>query len=337
MWKTSLQILLTLSTLSFTLAQLENQTTTPFFTSQNTLFGNLIEGTSVDELGNIFATNFLNETFAIGQIFPEQKEFFLSNNESSSFNGIRFLKLTKEETINIKSVFLAADKKRSEVTKVTFFQNNSVEQTTFCKDASFIEPNDLAISYNSGRIYISGQNFTNTTQKGDGGLWLCEPDGQAKQLLSLGRTNGIELSPDEKVLYLSEAFNQNFIPISNKIWKFSVDVNNGQVSNQELFIDFAQLDSSQFADIDGMRCDVEGNLWVARNGDSKVLKFSADKKLLLELNTEQIIKTANLEFGGKNGSTLFIVGKCKDDNSKGCVDIFENSVPGRAFSVLTRA
>lgn len=153
MWKTSLQILLTLSTLSFTLAQLENQTTTPFFTPQNTLFGNSIEGTSVDELGNIFATNFLNETFAIGQIFPEQKEFFLSNNESSS--------------------------------KVTFFQNNSAEQITFCKDASFIEPNDLAISYNSGRIYISGQNFTNITQKGDGGLWLCEPDGQVSNSILL--------------------------------------------------------------------------------------------------------------------------------------------------------
>src|SRR6185437_4775200 len=166
MWKTSLQILLTLSTLSFTLAQQENQTTNPFFTPQNTLFGDSIEGTSVDELGNIFATNFLNETFAIGQIFPEQKTFFLSNNDSSSFNGIRFLKLTKDEKITIKSVFLAADKKRSEVTKVTLFQNNSIKQITFCKDDSFIEPNDLAISYNSGRIYISGQNFTNTTQKG---------------------------------------------------------------------------------------------------------------------------------------------------------------------------
>ncbi|CAG8735265.1 28035_t:CDS:2, partial [Dentiscutata erythropus] len=313
-------------------SHLEKQSDKPFLTPQDTLFGPRIEGTSVDEQGNIFATNFRSETFAIGQIFPPQENFFFSNDNNSFFNGIKFLKLAEKEKISIKSAFLATDKKRSEITKVTLFQDNNVKQTTVCKDDSFVMPNDLTISYSSGRIYISGQNYTNNTQKGDGGLWLCEPDGQAKQLLSLGRTNGIELSPDEKFLYLSEAFNQNFVPISNKIWRFSVNATNGQISNQELFIDFAQLDSSQRVDIDGMRCDMEGNLWVTRNGGGKVLKFSVDKELLLELNTEQTIHPANIEFGGKNGTTLFIVGKCKDDENKGCVDVFENSrVKGANF------
>jgi sugar lactone lactonase YvrE len=43
----------------------------------------------------------------------------------------------------------------------------------------------------------------------------------------MGRTNGIELSPDEKTLYVSEAFNREFIPVSNVVWQFDVDILTG--------------------------------------------------------------------------------------------------------------
>jgi sugar lactone lactonase YvrE len=49
----------------------------------------------------------------------------------------------------------------------------------------------------------------------------------AARLLRMGRTNGIELSPDEKTLYISEAFNREFIPVSNVVWQFDVDILTG--------------------------------------------------------------------------------------------------------------
>jgi gluconolactonase len=68
---------------------------------------------------------------------------------------------------------------------------------------------------------------------GHGDLWSCSPSAVkggsvAARLLRMGRTNGIELSPDEKTLYVSEAFNREFIPVSNVVWQFDVDILTGK-------------------------------------------------------------------------------------------------------------
>lgn len=60
-----------------------------------------------------------------------------------------------------------------------------------------VEPNDLALS-KQGWVYVSGQRWSDDTTFGDGGVWLCKGPGKAQQLFLIGRTNGIELSPDEK-------------------------------------------------------------------------------------------------------------------------------------------
>jgi sugar lactone lactonase YvrE len=67
---------------------------------------------------------------------------------------------------------------------------------TYCEGAGMVNPNDMALS-SSGLLYISGQRWTDNTAVGDGGVWLCRAS-SAQQLTLLGRTNGIELSPDEK-------------------------------------------------------------------------------------------------------------------------------------------
>jgi gluconolactonase len=307
---------------------------TPFITSKDTQFGPSIEGASVTKLGEAFATDFGNSTTKIGKISPNQELFTASPIATTSFNGIRFLRLSQKEIeLGIKNIALVANKD-GDVTKVTEMNDGTTKQEIFCKDDSFVIPNDLTLS-ETGRIYISGQDFTNNTIIGDGGLWICQPDGRATQLNKFGRTNGIELSPDEKTLYLSEAFNINFVPVSNVIWKFKVDHKTGMVSSQELFVDFEKLDGTQSVDVDGMRTDIKGNLYVTRNGGQEVVVFSPDKKVLSRIKLN-IKHPANLEFAGDKGKTMFIVGKCIDDETKGCADTFENNIPGKAFTLLNR-
>jgi sugar lactone lactonase YvrE len=69
--------------------------------------------------------------------------------------------------------------------------------STWCSGGGMVEPNDLALS-KQGWLYVSGQRWTDDTAVGDGGVWLCKGPGKAQQLFLTGRTNGIELSPDEK-------------------------------------------------------------------------------------------------------------------------------------------
>src|SRR6185312_9322242 len=102
-------------------------------------------------------------------------------------------------------------------------KKTKVSSSVFCENKQFLQPNDLAIAVKSGFVYLSGQNFTADTKIGDGDLWLCTSKGKTTRLGQFGRTNGIEVSPDERTLYLSEAFNVNGTVISNKILKFDIN------------------------------------------------------------------------------------------------------------------
>ncbi|KAL2650599.1 hypothetical protein R1flu_018727 [Riccia fluitans] len=302
-----------------------------FLTLDNTLFGPRIEAASVSDQSSDI----------------EQKVFF--GDPNSTFNGMRFLPSLGE---SVRA--LAADPTKGQVLQIDkCAPDGKSTSQVFCKDAEMVEPNDLAVAYLAGRVYLSGQNYDADTEVGDGDLWMCQAPAsfldtagsaikepvKAIRLGVFGRTNGIEVSPDEKTLYLSEAFNSNGSVVSNKIWKFEIDPATGLVSNKALFVDFQVLDGTGDVDVDGMRVDVDGNLFVTRNGAGQVLKFSSEGEVLLRINLEGIVEATNLEFGGPVGKSLIVLGKCDDGSpwseGKGCANIWEgNPSPGHAFHVL---
>lgn len=100
-----------------------------------------------------------------------------------------------------------------------------------------------------------------------------------------------------------------------------------------MFVDFAALDGSGTVDIDGMKTDVQGNLYVTRHGGSQVVIFSPAGQLIGRI-TLNFPNPTNLEFGGPTGRTLFITGKCRDNESKGCVDKIEVTNAGRTWNLL---
>lgn len=328
----------------------------PFLTLKTTQFGPRIEAASVDKFGNIYATDFAEDgqssRSALGQIADgfydlDQEEFF--EDAKATFNGLRFL-----PSAGRSRRALAADTSNHRVLQIEQSRDGAKPSSrVFCADPAMVEPNDLAVAYRAGRIYTSGQNYTATTRVGDGDLWMCAApasffDAQrsritrpvkAVRLGVFGRTNGIEVSPDERTLYLSEAFNKDSVVVSNKIWQFAIDPKSGLVASKRLFVDFQKLDGSGAVDADGMRCDVHGNLFVTRNGNGQVLKFSPQGKLLLRINLASIVAATNLEFGGPFGKTLFVVGQCNDGSpfgqGKGCADVWRgNLAPGHAFRNL---
>ena len=67
----------------------------------------------------------------------------------------------------------------------------------------------------------------------------------------MGTTNGIEVSPNGKILYVNETKQR-------KIWAFKIGTD-GQLS-KTLFKEFVDHG------MDGMRCDIDGNLYVTRYG-----------------------------------------------------------------------
>lgn len=300
-------------------------TASPYITYTTSLFGPNIEGASVNRNGNIFAVNYgtRESTYQLGQVFPQQYLFYSDIDRSSFFNGIRFL---NSETA------LVADVTNHRILKLIVGAENAVlNGSNYCSDINMLQPNDLSLS-KTGTVFTSGMNWVPDTNNTDGDIWSCLPDGTAKRLELLGRTNGIELSPDEQYLYVSESHNRAGVPFVQKIWKYKTNINNGTISNKTLFADFDAIDKTSAVDIDGMKTDTLGNLFVSRHGGGHVAIFSEHGALLGKI-TLNFPRPTNLEFGGPNGTTLFIVGEC-EEGGKGCVDHIELKTPGRSWTML---
>ncbi|XP_037024910.1 gluconolactonase-like [Bradysia coprophila] len=297
----------------------------PFITYDESKFGPLIEGAGVNPTGDIFAVDYGSSktTFQLGQVSPSQKLFYRDGNESSLLNGIRFL--------NSKVAFVA-DAVNHRVLKLTLNERDQLRNENYCSDSRMIQPNDITLS-SDGTIFTSGMKWLPDTNSSNGDIWSCRPDGTVQRLEVLGRTNGIDLSPDEKTLYVSESFNRGGTPYIQRIWKYNVDTAAGTTSNKLLFADFDSLDGSVTSDIDGMKTDTDGNLFVARYGGRHIAILSPATGKIVGKIQVSFPNPTNLEFGGTDGRTLFIVGQCRREG-RGCVDRIEMVTPGRTWSML---
>jgi gluconolactonase len=107
--------------------------------------------------------------------------------------------------------------------------------------------------------------------------------------------NGLAFSPDERVLYVAETGRQFDAKPRQYIRRFSVN-EDGQLSGGE------QFHKVQPGFADGFRVDEQGNLWSSA-GDG-VHCISPAGELLGKILTPVTI--ANLAFGGRNRSRLFL-------------------------------
>ena len=148
------------------------------------------------------------------------------------------------------------------------------------------QPNDLAIAPD-GTLYASDPNW----EAGTGQLWRIDRNGHTTRLAeNMGTSNGIEVSPDGKHLYVNESVQRN-------IWAF--DITHDGVTNKRLLRQFPDFG------FDGMRCDVDGNLYVTRHGKGSVVKVSPTGEILREIDV--LGKSpSNLCFGGPDGRTVYV-------------------------------
>jgi gluconolactonase len=121
--------------------------------------------------------------------------------------------------------------------------------------------------------------------------------------------NGILFSPDYKKLYVistGKGPGDTGPGGQGNIYVFDVGADN-KLSNQKLFSD-CMVDGVKCGP-DGMRCDVQGNLWVSSNagravGYSGVTVWSPEGKLLGRIRIPEIC--GNICFGGPKRNRLFM-------------------------------
>ena len=256
-----------------------------------------IEGPAVAANGTLYAVNF-EKPGTIGQVTPDGKaSLFVNLPEGSTGNGIRF---------NSKGEMLIADYTGHNILKVDM---DTKEISVFAHNDKMNQPNDIAIS-DTDILFASDPNWENST----GQLWRIDTEGKFTLLeADMGTTNGIEVSPDNKTLYVNESAQRN-------VWAYDLSLQ-GDIGNKRLLIKFDNFG------MDGMRCDIKGNLYITRHGKGTIVKLSPEGQLLEEI--ELTGKTpSNIAFGGENGTTAYIP---LQDN--GNFERFEVEHPGRAFQM----
>ena len=252
------------------------------------------EGPAVGRTGIVYAVNYAKQG-TVGQITVDGKSsLFLELPSGSIGNGIRF---------DSKGNMLIADYTKHNILKVNMLTK---AVSVFAHNPKLSQPNDIAID-TKDRLFASDPNWKENT----GRIWRIDTDGKFTLLDSMGTTNGIEVSPDNKYLYVNES-------VQRKVWKYDLN-EKGEISNKRLIHEFPDFG------MDGMRCDVDGNLYITRHGKGTVAKLSPSGKLIREISTIGKLPS-NIAFGGKDGRTAYITLQ-----DRGNMESFRVDQPGREW------
>lgn len=240
---------------------------------EDNVFTQGIEGPAVDASGHLFAVNFSSqasvELGTIGVVKNKgNAQLYATLPKGSVGNGIRF---------DSKGNMYVADYTNHNVLRL---KPKSKTWQVFAHQPKMNQPNDLAIM-NNGILFTSDPNWANNT----GQLWRIDSIGKTTLLeANMGTTNGIEVSPNQRHLYVNES-------VQRKVWVYDLTPK-GEISNKRLLIAFDDYG------LDGMRTDNQGNLYIARYGKGEVAVVSPKGKLLRQIKLKGQYPT-NVAFNGK--------------------------------------
>lgn len=185
-------------------------------------------------------------------------------------------------------------------------------------------PNDLVFD-SLGGFYFS--DFRGTSTEPAGGVYYVSPDTQAitPVLPHIARANGVALSPDGKTLWITEHGNNRLHRV--KLQSATKPADNGTT----VLYHFAGPPP------DSMRTDRDGNLYVAMNGQGRVLIFASNgvpiaQILLPGRDQGRYLDTTNLALSADD-DTLYIVSGDRQADSGAAIFRATALAPGlRLFS-----
>lgn len=294
-----------------------------------------IEGPAVNAAGDLFVANIKipgagDKGGAIGQVKSgaTTSELFAPplpshNGVSGVGNGIRFDRQNRMYVADFKNHIIHVFEPGPTTTRRDYF----VARPNIQGRPVFDQPNDLAIA-RDGTLYASDP------KGGTGRIWKITKaaDGTVtgKPMTStrtMGRTNGLDLSPDNKTLYVSES---KFHAVPASVWAY-------RINGTTLVADPVPLKVfTEGGDVDGLRVDTDGRIFVARPevGQVVILVPPGAVGTAPDPVTTQGKNPTNLTFGGADGRDVFVT---QADPAKLFVERFRTDRPGREPCLQTPA
>src|SRR5262245_44254486 len=160
---------------------------TPFTPEHSFTSG--VEGPATDKAGNVYAVSY-QKTDTIGRVTPDGKaELWLQMPKGSLGNGIRF---------TADGRMFVADYTGHNILEIGPATN---KVSVFAKVPTPYQPNDIALGPD-GTLWASDPDWRGRT----GQVWRIDRDAKVTRVASeMSTTNGIEVSPNGKYLYVNES------------------------------------------------------------------------------------------------------------------------------------
>lgn len=170
----------------------------------------------------------------------------------------------------------------------------------------FGRPNDLVVD-RKGFVYFtdSGVNANanpkpDTSKIAKPAVYRISPEFAIERLANdIERPNGIQLSPDEKTLYVANTAGEHVLAYDIAA--------NGKLGAKREFArleGFRQTDNGPTSGADGLAVDAEGRLYVASNAGVQVFSPKGEALGVIALPK----RPQNLAFAGPGKKTLYVVG-----------------------------
>lgn len=170
---------------------------------------------------------------------------------------------------------------------------------------AFQRLNDLVVAKNGG-VYFTDIGTRPTAENPNPptstpGVYYIPPAGAVKRVAGdIERPNGIQLSTDEKTLYLANTAGEHVLA-----YDIATD---GSITNKRNFAPlkgWSQGENGWSSGADGLAIDAKNRLYVASNAGVEV--FDSKGKALGVIPIPN--KPQNLAFAGKDKKTLYVVGR----------------------------
>jgi len=241
---------------------------------------------------------------------PKSKQATIFRSPSGMSNGMKF-----DAQGNL-YVAEGADFGGRRLTKTDMKTGQSYILTGLFNGQPYNALNDLTID-DKGRIYFTDPRYLGWEPMNQPiqAVYRLDPDGKVTRLITdAGKPNGIQVSPDQKTLYVLSHDNggHDFLAFLEKgekaekglmaclAYTLSPD---GTVSNRKVLINWLPNDGG-----DGMTVDEDGNLYIAVRNEAApgVYVYSPDGKQLAYVSTGKELPT-NVAFGYGNDANLLYV------------------------------
>jgi sugar lactone lactonase YvrE len=180
--------------------------------------------------------------------------------------------------------------------------------------------------FNDGKCDSAGRFWAGTLdmngRKGMGSLYCVDADLSVRRVLAgVSVSNGIAWSPDNTTMYYIDT-------PTRKVDAFDFDLDTGAVSNRRTAVVFPNTHGFP----DGMTADIEGMLWVAEFGGSRVSRWDPRAGRFIEAIDIPVRKVTSCAFGGADMDELFIT---TDRRMLTPAEIEIQSGAGRVFKAKT--